>query len=98
MSEAHLRKPASLWLAVTTIFGLLGTVAGLFPVIYIWSQFRAGDESLLRALMTMLVYSSLMLCPIIAWWMLLRRQYKLSLIIASPPILIWVISTIINML
>lgn len=96
MSEAHLRKPASLWLAVTTLFGLAGTVVGLMPVILVWNGFHTGSVSLGTALLTMVPYCSLMLCPLVAWWMLLRRQYKLALIIASPPIVMWVIATIIN--
>ncbi len=96
MSEAHLRKPASMWLAVTTLFGLLGTVAGLLPVILVWSGARSGTVPIGTALMTMVPYCSLMICPIIAWWMLLRQRYKLALIIASPPIAIWAISTLIN--
>ena len=96
MSEAHLRKPASMWLAVTTLFGLAGTVVGLLPVILVWSGFRSGSVSLGTALLTMVPYCSLMICPLVAWWMLMRRQYKLALIIASPPIVMWISSTLIN--
>lgn len=96
MSEAHLRKPASMWLAVTTLFGLAGTVAGLLPVIMAWSGVRSGSVSFGTALLTMVPYCSLMVCPIIAWWMLLRQRYKLALIIASPPIVIWLLSMLIN--
>lgn len=96
MSEAHLRKPASMWLAVTTLFGLAGTVAGLLPVVLVWSGVREGTVSFGTALLTMVPYCSLMICPIVAWWMLLRQRYKLALIIASPPILIWAVSMLIN--
>lgn len=96
MSEAHLRKPASMWLAVTTLFGLAGTVVGLLPVILVWSGFRSGSVSLGTALLTMVPYCSLMICPLVAWWMLMRRQYKLALIIASPPIVMWTVSMVIN--
>ena len=96
MSEAHLRKPASMWLAVTTLFGLAGTVVGLLPVILVWSGFRSGSVPLGTALLTMVPYCSLMICPLVAWWMLMRRQYKLALIIASPPIVMWTVSMVIN--
>lgn len=91
MSEAHLRRPAALWLAVTTLFGLAGTVVGLLPVVVKWAAFRAGDTSFASALLTMVPYCSLMVCPLVAWWLLLRGRYKLSLIVASPPILMWLV-------
>lgn len=85
-----------MWLAVTTLFGLAGTFVGLLPVILVWGGFRAGTVPLSTALLTMVPYCSLMLCPLIAWWMLMRRQYKLALIIASPPIVMWSASVLIN--
>lgn len=96
MSEAHLRKPASMWLAVTTLFGLAGTVVGLLPVVLVWSAAREGTQPFTTALLTMVPFCSLLICPLIAWWLLLRQQYKLALIIASPPIVMWAISMIIN--
>ena len=94
MSEAKLRKPAALWLAVTTLFGLAGTFVGILPVVATLNGARAGQVGVGLAIATMLVYCSLLLCPLSAWWMLLRRQYRLAIIIASPPILLWVISLI----
>lgn len=94
MSEAHLRRPASLWLAVTTLFGLAGTFVGILPVVATLNAARSGTVSPALAAATMLIYCSLLLCPLTAWWMLLRRQYKLAMIIASPPILLWVVSLI----
>lgn len=96
MSDAHLRRPAALWLAVTTLFGLAGTVVGLFPVIVTMSAFRAGHGSFLAVILTMVPYCALMLCPLAAWWMLLKRKYTLALIIATPPILMWAISLILS--
>jgi hypothetical protein len=89
MSEANLRKPASLWLAITTLFGLAGTFIGILPVVATLNAARAGTVGPGLAIATMAIYCSLLLCPLTAWWMLLRRQYRLALIIASPPILIW---------
>lgn len=94
MNEAKLRRPASLWLAITTLFGLAGTVVGLVPVVLVWGLFREGQVGLGTALGTMIPYCSLMICPLVAWWFLLRRRYALSLIIATPPILMWAISLI----
>lgn len=96
MSEAHLRKPASMWLAVTTLFGLAGTVVGLLPVVLVWSAARAGTVPFTTAMLTMVPYCSLLICPLIAWWLLLRQKYKLALIVASPPIIMWLISMVIN--
>ncbi|WP_292053786.1 MULTISPECIES: hypothetical protein [unclassified Brevundimonas] len=98
MSQANLRKPAALWLAVTTLFGLAGTIVGLLPAVLIWGAFREGQVSLLTAMLTMIPYCSLMVCPLIAWWLLLRRRYALSLIVATPPILMWAISLILSRL
>lgn len=95
MADAHLRRPAAFWLAVTTLFGLAGTFVGILPVVATLNAARAGTLSPLMAVATMFIYCSLLLCPLAAWWMLLRRQYKLALIIASPPILLWVISLVI---
>lgn len=96
MSEANLRKPAALWLAVTTLFGLAGTFIGILPVVATLNAARAGTVSPVLGIATMLIYCSLLLCPLAAWWMLLRQKYKLALIIASPPILLWVISLIVG--
>ena len=98
MSDAHLRKPAALWLAVTTLFGLAGTVVGLLPVVLTWAAFREGQIGFGTAFLTMVPYCSLMLCPLAAWWLLLRRKYGLALIVATPPILMWAISLIISRL
>lgn len=96
MSEANLRKPASLWLAITTLFGLAGTFIGILPVVMTLNGARAGAVGWPLAIATMAIYCSLLLCPLTAWWMLLRRQYRLAIIIASPPILLWVVSLIVG--
>ncbi|MHC3126668.1 hypothetical protein OB03_04880 [Brevundimonas sp. GN22] len=94
MNEAQLRRPAALWLAVTTLFGLAGTVVGLLPVVLTWGLFRDGQVGLGTALGTMIPYVMLMVCPLVAWWLLLRRRYLSSIIVATPPILMWAISII----
>ena len=94
MSEANLRKPASLWLAITTLFGLAGTFIGILPVVMTLNAARSGTVGLGLAVGTMVIYCSLLLCPLTAWWMLLRRRYGLAIIIASPPILLWFMNLI----
>lgn len=94
MENAHLRKPAALWLAVTTLFGLAGTVVGLVPTVLAWALFRAGELPLWSAMGVMIPYASLMFCPLIAWWLLLKRSYALALIVATPPILMWALMII----
>lgn len=98
MSDAHLRKPAALWLAVTTLFGLAGTVVGLLPVVGAWAGFRQGEVGLMAVVVTMVPYCALMLCPLAAWWLLLRRRYGLAMIVATPPILMWSIGLIVSRL
>ena len=98
MNNAQLRRPAALWLAVTTLFGLAGTVVGLLPVVLTWGLFREGQIGFATAMGTMVPYCSLMVCPLIAWWLLLRRHYLASLIVATPPILMWAISIIVQKL
>lgn len=95
MEQTHLRRPAALWLAVTLLFGLAGTFVGLMPTVFAWALFREGELSFAQAMVRMVPYASLLLCPLLAWWMFLRRQYGLAIIIASPPILLWLIAMII---
>lgn len=98
MSDAHLRKPAALWLAVTTLFGLAGTVVGLLAVVGAWAGFRQGEVGIMAVVVTMVPYCALMLCPLAAWWLLLRRRYGLAMIVATPPILMWSIGLIVSRL
>jgi len=46
----------------------------------------------------MIPYCALMICPLVAWWLLLRRQYGLAIIVASPPILMWIVSVALSQL
>ncbi|MGI4817029.1 MAG: hypothetical protein ACRYFE_00745 [Janthinobacterium lividum] len=98
MTNAKLRRPAALWLAVTTLFGLAGTFVGLMPVVLTWAAYREGAVGLGIALQTMIPYCALMICPLVAWWLLLRRQYGLAIIVASPPILMWIGSVALSQL
>ncbi|WP_297801364.1 hypothetical protein [uncultured Brevundimonas sp.] len=98
MTQEQLRRPAAMWLAVTTLFGLAGTVVGLLPVVLTWGLFREGQIGLAQVMGTMIPYVSLMICPLVAWWLLLRRHYLASLVVATPPILMWCISIIVQKL
>ncbi|WP_425982904.1 hypothetical protein [Brevundimonas sp. TWP1-2-1b1] len=91
------RNPALVILAVATLFGLFGTYVASLAVLFALDDFEKG-ERFGSALAFMIFYVSLLVCPLTGWAIFVFRRYRVAIMIASPPLLLVIISAVVKIL
>jgi len=89
------RGPALLVLTIASLFGLFGTWVASLAVLFAVSDFEAGSRA---ALGFIIFYGSLLTCPLIGWAAFAIGRYRTAMMIASPPLLLAIISAFITLL
>ena len=93
--KSEWRGPALLVLAIASLFGLYGTWVASLAVLFAVSDFEAGRRA---ALGFIIFYGSLLTCPLIGWAAFAIGRYRTAMMIASPPLLLAIISAFITLL
>ena len=91
------RKPALVILAVATLFGLFGTWVASLAVFFALDDLEK-DERFGSALAFAIFYVSLLACPLTGWATFIFRRYRVAIMIASPPLLLVIISAVVKIL
>lgn len=88
------RNPALVILAVATLFGLFGTWVASLAVLFALDELEKGEE-FGSALAFVIFYVSLLACPLTGWATFVFRRYRVAIMIASPPLLLAIISVLV---
>lgn len=87
------RNPALVILAVATLFGLFGTWVASLAVLFALDDLEKS-EGFGSALAFVIFYVSLLGCPLTGWATFAFRRYRVAIMIASPPLLLAIISVV----
>ena len=91
------RDPALVILAFTTLFGLFGTLVASLAALFAWGELEGG-EGRASALAFVILYASLLTCPLLGWAAFALRRYRVAMMIASPPLLLAIIAVVVAIL
>ena len=93
--KSEWRGPALLVLAAATLLGLYGTWVASLGVLFAVSDFEEGRRA---GLGFIIFYGALLICPLTGWAAFAVRRYRIAVMIASPPLLLTIISALLTIL
>ncbi|WP_292044884.1 MULTISPECIES: hypothetical protein [unclassified Brevundimonas] len=96
-SRDYWRNPALVILAVATLFGLFGIYVASLAVLFALDDLEKG-ERFGSSLVFAFFYVLLLVCPLAGWVTFIFRRYRVAIMIASPPLLLVIISGLVSIL